>query len=337
MLDRTLARVLFCAAFMGVLTGGCQHAKPLPNVPADADVAACPDLIQRDIALRVSVSAWALPEEFVTSEGVEKRYPFLARKMLIAVVPEGAARALSIVDSELTIAPFGGTFAGWATSSLRSTGLDVAPGRLRIDPYLPVGRFRPQTATVDAVVRLGGAAYDQSAVTTTALWDDAQRPTSPDVLQVTFTPLRHFTVYDAMNAKVTLRMVVQQSQPNSLCEATVESSVRLVDREAAHPPLWDLGTSFKGGVRKRFLALYDPTTGPVRAIFTDPVAARGFAMWLQQTGATHAGRYKIGTFVSEDLESELTIVPTDRAIMDSYHAITAEERELLKVGPLGER
>lgn len=78
------------------------------------------------------------------------------------------------------------------------------------------------------------------------MWDDTQRPTSPDILQVTFTPLRHFTVYDAMNAKVTLRLVVQRSQPDSLCEATVENSVRLVDREAARPPLWDLGTSFKG-------------------------------------------------------------------------------------------
>jgi len=337
MLDRTLARMVFCATFVGVLTAGCQHARPVPNVPADAELAACPDPIQNGIALRGSVSAWELPKEFVTSEGVEKRYPFLARKMLIAVVPHGPARDLTIVDSELAITPFGGTFAGWATSSLRPTGVDVTPGRLRIDPYLPVGRFRPQTATVDAVVRLGGAAYDQSAITTTAMWDDAQRPSSPDDLRVTFTPLRHFTVYDAMNAKITLRLVVQRSQPDSLCEATVESSVRLVDREAARPPLWDLGTSFKGGVRKRFLALYDPAIGPVRAIFTDPVAARGFAMWVQQTGATHVGRYQLGTFVAEDLESELTTVPTDRAIMESYHAITAEERELLKVGPLAER
>jgi hypothetical protein len=208
---------------------------------------------------------------------------------------------------------------------------------LRIDPYLAVGRFRPQTTSVDVVVRLGGAAYDQSAVKTTAMWDDAQRPISPDDLQVTFTPLRHFTVYDAVNAKVTLRLVARRSETDSLCEATIESSVQLVDREVARPPLWDLGTSFKGGVRKRWLALYDPTTGPVRAIFTDPVAARGFAMWAQQTGATHVGRYQLGTFVSEDPESELATVPTDRAIMESYHAVTAEERDLLKVGPLAER
>jgi hypothetical protein len=113
--------------------------------------------------------------------------------------------------------------------------------------------------------------------------------------------------------------------------------VQLVNREAARPPLWDLGTSYRGGARKRWLALYDPQTGPVRALFTDPVAARGFAQWVQQARATHAGRYQFGTFVSEELDAGPASVPTDRAIMESYHPITAEERELLEVGPLAER
>lgn len=202
---------------------------------------------------------------------------------------------------------------------------------------MPVGRAHAQTFTVDAIVRLGGAPFDQVVLTTAAMWDAAQRPIAPDDLQVTFTPLRHFTAYDIVNATISLHFIAQQKGTDSLCRATVETSAQLVNRDAARPPLWDLGTSFKDGVRKRWLALYDPQSGPVRAIFTDPVAARGFAQWAQQTGATHAGRYQLGTFQSEDLDSAIATVPTDRAIMESYHAITAEERDHLKAGPLAER
>jgi hypothetical protein len=230
MLDSTLARMFFCAAGIGVLAFGCQSERPVPRVPEGAEVAACSDSIQSSIALRVSVSPRELPTEFVTSEGVEKRYPFVGRKVLIAV-----------------------------------------------------------------------------------------------------------TAYDAVNAQTTLHFVAQLGHADPLCRATVETSVQLVNREAARPPLWDLGTSYKDGVRKRWLAFYDPQTGPVRAIFTDPIAARGFAQWAQQTGATHVGRYQLGTFESEDPDSAIATVPTDRAIMGSYRAITAEERNLLKVGPLAER
>jgi hypothetical protein len=337
MRDRILARMLLCATSIGaLLSAGCQNTKPLPDVPDNTELAACPDPVQSNIALRVSVSARELPKELVTSEGVPKGYPFLGRKMLFAIVPHGAARDLTILDSDLTVAPAGGTFEGWATSASASGGIDVVPGRLRIDPILAGGRFRPQTSAVDAVIRLGGAPFDQAVMATGALWDGDQHPISPDVLQVTFTPLRHFTVYDAVNATVTLRLVAQPAHTDLPCRATVETIVQLVDREAARPPLWDLGTSYRGGARKRWLALYDPHIGPVRAIFTDPVAARGFAMWVRQTGATQVGRFQLGTFESEDLRGTVTTVPTDRAIMQSYRAITPEERAALVVGPLGE-
>jgi hypothetical protein len=337
MMDRILTRMLVCAAAIGVLTAGCQSVRPVPRVPEGVELVACSDSIQSSIALRASVSPRELPKEFVTSEGVEKRYPFVGRKVLVAVVPRGEARELTILQSDLGIFSTGGTFEGWATFSNLATGVDVVPGRLRIEPFLPVGRLHPQTSIVDAIVRLGGAPFDQSVVTTTAMWDGSQRPISPDVLQATFTPLRHFTVYGAVNATITLNFVAQLRHTDALCRGTVETSVQLVDREAARPPLWDLGTSYKDGPRKRWLALYDPQRGAVRAIFADPIAARGFAQWAQQTDATHVGRYQLGTFESPDLDSAIATVPTDRAIMESYHAITAEERDRLKVGPLGER
>jgi len=321
---------------IGALIAGCQNNKPVQSLPEGIDLAACPEPLQSGIALRASVSPRDLPEELATSEGVAKHYPFLGRRLLIAVVPHGAAGQLRILESDLAIDPIGGTFEGWAAFSSPAAGVDVAPGRVRIDPFLTAGLLRAQTSTVDAVIRLGGAPFDQAAITTAAMWDSTQHPMSPDALQVTLTPLRHFTVYDAAKAKVTLRFTAQPAHADLPCRGTVETQVQLVDREAARPPLWDLGTSFKGGIRKRWLALYDPATGPVRALFTDPVAARGFAQWAQQTAATHAGRFQLGTFQSEDLDGGLASVPMDAAIMESYRPITAEERGALKVGPLAE-
>jgi hypothetical protein len=336
MLDRSLTRMIVSAVVIGVLIAGCQNTRSVPSVPEGVELAACLESVQSGIALRASVSARDLPKEFVTSEGVAKHYPFLGRRLLIAIVPHGTAGQLRIIDSDLAIAPRGGTLSGWATFSSPAAGVDVTPGRLRIDPFLTEGLLRPQTSTVEAVIRLGGGPFDQSVITTAAMWDSAERPIFPDALQVTLTPLRHFTVYDAVKAKVTLRFVAQPTRADLPCQGTVETQVQLVDREAARPPLWDLGTSYKGGVRKRWLAFYDPATGPVRAIFTDPVAARGFALWAQQTAATRVGRFQLGTFESEDLDEGLASVPTDAAIMESYRPITAEDRAALKAGPLAE-
>jgi hypothetical protein len=334
--DRTVARIIAPAVLIATLIAGCQNTRPTPSVPDEDELAACAESQQAGIALRVSVSARDLPKELVTSEGVAKHYPFLARRLLIAVVPHGTAGQWKIISNELAITPVGGTFEGWATFSSAAVGVDVAPGRLRIDPFLTEGAIRAQTSTVDAVIRLGGGPFDQASITTAAMWDSAERPVSPDALQLTLTPLRHFTVYDAVKAKVTLRFVAQPARNAVPCRGTVETQVQLVDREVARPPLWDLGTSYKGGIRKRWLALYDPTTGPVRAIFTDPVAARGFALWAQQTAATHVGRFQLGTFESEDLDKGFASVPTDAAILESYRPITAEDRAALKVGPLAE-
>jgi hypothetical protein len=125
-------------------------------------------LHSNNIALRISVSPRELPADFVAREGVEQRYPFVARKILIAVVPRAEARDITILLNKLGIAPTGGTFEGRAAFSNLAAGVDVAPGRLRVEPFLPVGRAHAQTFTVDAIVRLGGAPFDQVVLTTAA-------------------------------------------------------------------------------------------------------------------------------------------------------------------------
>jgi len=339
MRNRTLTRMIVLPAVIGMIGAllvGCQNTMRQASLPDGVELEACPESFQDGVALRASVSPRELPTGFVTSEGVAKQYPFLGRKILIAIVPHGSARQLRVIESDVAITPFGGTFGGWATFSRSAAGVDVAPGRLRIDPFLAEGPLRAQTYTVDTVVRLGGGAIDQSVITAAAMWDSGGRPVSPDDLQLTLTPVRHFTVYDAARAKVTARLVVQPAREGLPCLQTLETQIQLVEREVARPPLWDLGTSRNGRARQRWLALYDPTTGPVRAIFTDPVAARGFALWVQQTAAVRAGRFQLGTFNSEPLGEGLANVPTDAAIMESYLPITAEDRAELRVGPLAE-
>jgi hypothetical protein len=316
-----------------VLAAGCQ-TPPAPP-PADEEPQACSAEFQSAITVRVSAAPRQVPPELLAVEGVEKRYAVLARRLLIAVVPKSPAVGASIRDSTLTITPFGGTFVAWGTLDGKTAALDVVPGRLRITPFLATGALHAQTRELDTVIQAGGAPIDQVAITTGPLWDATRRPMPPDAVQVTLVPLRHFTAYDVVDAKVALEFIVQQrSEQPRLC--TVETRVDLIDHDAVRPPLWDLGTARPGGARKLWLALFDPQTGPVRAIFTDPVAARGFAEWAQQSGATHVSRYQLGLFEPEEMEGQTRVVPTDRDIMGSFRPISAEELLALTVRLLAE-
>jgi hypothetical protein len=112
--------------------------------------------------------------------------------------------------------------------------------------------------------------------------------------------------------------------------------VTLVDADAARPALWDIGTSFRGASRNRWLALFDPKAGPTRLIFASPTTAWGFATWARQAGATHVGRYQLGTFEPVGTLDVLKGVPFDREIMDSFQPVSAGDLGNLKVGPIGE-
>jgi hypothetical protein len=117
------------------------------------------------------------------------------------------------------------------------------------------------------------------------------------------------------------------------CSAT--SHEVLVDREAIRPALWDVGVPIKfGGSRRRWLALYSPAIGAVRAVFTTPEAAGAFAAWLQKVGAAAAGKYSLGLFTPADPNEKGRILPFDTSIMDTFQPIAADEIALLTVGEI---
>lgn len=324
--------VILAALAVGALAG-CAQAPVQASADEMAD--SCPETVQSEVRLHASVAAREVPHEIIVGEGVERRYAVLGRRISVAIAAQGSAQRLQILDSTLYITPFGGTFEGWATLDGATAAVDVIPGRLRVAPFLPPGRLAARTLTVDTIIQAGGAPLDQVAVTTSALWDEMQNPLPPDRVRVTFTPMRHFSAFGIVNAKLALAFVARAPRAKSAWHCSAETQLVVVDRDAARPPLWDLGTSHQGRSRKLWLALFDPKRGPTRAIFTDPVAARGFAMWARQTGATSAGGYALGVFEQESVE-EPARVPADRRIMESYRPVTPEDLAELKVGALAE-
>jgi hypothetical protein len=117
------------------------------------------------------------------------------------------------------------------------------------------------------------------------------------------------------------------------CSAT--SHQVLVDRDAIRPALWDVGVPTKfGASRRRWLALYSPAIGAVRAVFTTPEAARAFAEWLQQVGGATAGKYTMGLFTPAEANEKGRILPFDASLMDTFQPISADEIALLKVGEI---
>jgi hypothetical protein len=224
---------------------------------------------------------------------------------------------------------------GWATPDGATAAVDVIPGRLRVTPFLAAGRLAARTLTVDAIIQAGGAPLDQVAFSTSALWDEARKPLPQDRVRVTLTPMRHFSAFGVVNAKLVLDFVARAPRTKSAWHCSAETQLVVVERDAASPPLWDLGTSPHGRSRNRWLALFDPKRGPTRAIFTDSMAARGFATWAQQTGATNVGGYDLGLFEQEEVE-EPARVPVDRLILDSYRQLTPQDLAELKVGPLAQ-
>jgi hypothetical protein len=108
-----------------------------------------------------------------------------------------------------------------------------------------------------------------------------------------------------------------------------------VSEGAIRPALWDLGVPTKfGAARKRWLALYSPAIGAVRAVFTTPEAASAFAVWLQQVGGAAAGKYSLGLFTPANPNEKGRILPFDTSIMDTFQPIAADEIALLKVGEI---
>jgi hypothetical protein len=199
-------------------------------------------------------------------------------------------------SSTLSITTVGGTFAGWASlehNGLHNQSLEVIPGRIRIRPFLRA--LHAQTTVLDALIVPGAVPVDDMTVRMSALWMQNLQPVAPEDVRPTLIPARHFTVFDTVSATITLELLLGESRTsNSTWTCSFSTQVQLVSRDETLPPLWGLASVARGSGASDWIALYDQTSGPIRAFFADPASAEGFARWLRETNATHAGQYRLG-------------------------------------------
>jgi hypothetical protein len=317
----------------------------------------CPEWTSGQLGLTVSVVPIAVPGTLTVSEGAVSGYGIQARRISIAVKPPRAAASVRLIASTLSINILGGNFRDWATPAdqFADTGIasTVAPansrprtvsstqafeatsGRVRVSPFLSGNRLHAQTQAIDVVIVPGGAAVDQPVVVTSSLWDKDKRPIAPAQLNIELSPLRLSSIYETVEAAIDLDYEISSANGSVAWSCSATSHEMLVDRDAIRPALWDVGVPIKfGASRKRWLALYSPAIGAVRAVFTTPEAARAFAAWLQQVGGATAGKYSLGVFTPADANEKGRMLPFDTSIMDTFQPISADEIALLKVGEI---
>jgi hypothetical protein len=150
-------------------------------------------------------------------------------------------------------------------------------------------------------------------------------------------PLRHFTMYDQVEATLSLDYVATRSRAaRTQWTCSAEGRFTLVDRSATAPNLWDLRKPIEFGRSEWWLALFSANAGPFRAIFTSPADARGFAGWLRQTHALRVGAYEVGMFRPEYSGDARRTVPVSHSVSDTFRAVSADDLDDLSVGRLGE-
>jgi hypothetical protein len=322
--------VLLTAAVLA----GCQSTDAVQPNSAALDEATCPEEIQDRVRVAGSAVPLEIPAELAQGTGATGHDGQLARRAIVSVSPKPGAQGAKVLSSTLTMITVGGVFAGWARLDQHqesTKALDVIPGRLRIEPFLNSKSLRAQTMTVDLLVKPGSTPLDELAITTTPLWSEEQRPARPEDLRLTFSPIRHMTVFDEVDANVTLDVTAVSAHRFWRCSFV--SRIELVDRASVLPDLWGLRET---GTEKQWLALNDPTTGPFRAVFTNPEAARGFMDWLRATRATRVDKYSLGLFQLETPPDSHTPRTANSAVAPLFHAISQEEAQALGVKRLGE-
>ena len=322
----------------------------------DANVP-CPEWTTGQLGLAISVVPIAVPGTLIVNEGAVPGYGIQARRISIAVKPPRAAANTRLFASTLSINILGGSFRDWATpadqfsdTSAGSKGvpansgprtvsstqaLEATPGRVRVTPFLSGKKLHAQTQAIDVAIVPGGGAVDQSVVVTSSLWDKDKRPIPPAQLNIELSSLRLSSIYETVEATIDLDYEISSANGSVGWSCSATGHEVLVDRDAIRPALWDIGVPIKSGAsRKRWLALYSPAVGAVRAVFTTPEAARAFAAWLQQVGGAVAGKYSLGLFTPANPNEKGRILPFDTSIMDTFQPITAEEIALLKVSEI---
>jgi hypothetical protein len=336
---------------LAVLVTAC--AAPTAIVPdRDANLP-CPEWTSGQLGLVVSVAPIAVPDALTVSEGAVSGYGIQARRISIAVKPPQMASSVSLSSSALSIYIFGGIFRGWVTPDgqlgigskaalakpqsrvVSSTqALEVTPGRVSVTPFLSGKRLHAQTQAIDIAILPGGVAVDQPVVSATSFWDKDERPIAPAQLDVKLSPLRLSSVYRTVEAKIKLDYEISNTSGSERFSCSATRQGVLVDRDAIRPALWDVGVPTQFGARKKWLALYSPATGAVRAVFTTPEAANAFTRWVQQVSAVTAGKFSLGLFTPAEPNEEEPILPSDASIMETFQPITGEELVHLRVGEI---
>ncbi len=332
-------RKFVLAALVATMIGstGCEGTRIAPVAKEELSEPSCPTELLAQVKVFASGTPRTIPPELAVDTGIANGV--VGRRLLVSVSPTGAARGLRILSSALTATTFGGTFEGWAAIEPNGTGraLDVSPGRLRLEPFLSGSTLQPQSISLDLLVVPGAVSIDEMALSALQLWSQDRQPISAEAVQISLTRLRHFSVYDSVEATIKLEFVASVSRfATDRWQCSVENHVTLVDRAAVTPPLWDLRKTVDRGRSEFWLALFDRGTGPFRAIFMSPADATGFARWLRQTHSTRVGPYQLGMFRPEYSNDARRTVPVAHAVIDTFQPASPDDLNDLVIGRLGE-
>jgi hypothetical protein len=341
---------------------GCRPITPERITAGEPGAETCPPEIQEQVKLAAAAAAITIPPGLSRAESFSNAVA--GRRVVISLSPGAAAAGLHLVSNAITITTFGGTLEGMAdvnenagavakgrhdrprftqhdgpgiTQISDARAIEVSSGRLRITPFVIGTTLRPQTVSLDLLVTPGGSPLDEMVVVTEAMWDPQLRPLSPDRVAIFLAPLRHFTMYDQVEAALSLDFAA--SRPRAARQqwsCSAQSRFTLVDRNATAPNLWDLRRSAEYGRSEWWLALSSAKAGPFRAIFTSPADASGFATWLRQTHALHVGAYDVGVFRPEYSRDARRTVPASHSVADTYRTVSTDDLDALIVGRLGE-
>jgi len=354
-----ISAVLLGAAASCIAGGLAACRAPLPAA-AHADQgtpAECPARLRGQLRISASAAPLALPGERAMPAADAGPQELLGRRLLLAAAPLGTAAGTRVLSSTLTVAVVGGMFGGPASPAepagaaaaadgapaarlpsprevAPGRALEIEPGALRIAPFFASSRLRPQSLTLDVTVVPGGMPGNRMIASLPPLWTSAAQPVEPADAAPTVRAEQHLTVFSAVEARLELDVDgTGGSDAPGVWRCTYETRFTLLDHPSVLPPLWDLQLSAPGPAR--WLALFDTSVGPFRAIFSDPAAAQAFAAWLQATSASRAGRYQLG-FFEADPDQLASMLPTDREIGSTFKAATADELRHLTVRRLGE-
>jgi len=317
------------------------------------DTAVCPPQIREQVKLAASAGAITIPPSVAAAN--DSANAVAGRRVVISLSPGAAAAGLHLVSNSAAITTFGGTFENIAGASADTEAsshgahhwpritpisderaIEITPGRLRIAPFVVGATLRPQTLSIDLLVTPGGSPLDEMVVATEALWDSQLHPLPPERVVISLVPLRHFTMYDQVEAALSLDFAARRGTGRQQWTCSAESRFTLVDRNATAPNLWDLRRAAEYCRSEWWLALFSATEGPFRAIFSSPAAATGFAAWLRQTHTLHVGAYDVGVFRPEYSRDARRTVPAFHSVADTFRTASADDLNSLIVGRLGE-